>query len=95
MELDRVAAGRSFDGEPDWRPLENLAPENVDEFMWMFGVKTEDGERIEVYKHCETRRYLHLDGRGAAYVYTDDDRYKQVGAAWLLGTVLRQSLWAL
>ena len=90
MDLDRVVNGDSFAGEPNWQPLLNLAPEEIDDFMWMFGVRTEDGERIEAYKHCETRNYLHLDGHGAAYLFTDDDRYKQVGAAWLLDIVLRR-----
>ena len=91
MELDRVIDGvGTFGDDPNWEPLENLVPEEVHDFMWMFGVKTEDGGRIEAYKHCDTRRYIHLDGHGAAYVYTDDERYRQVGAAWLLDVVLRR-----
>jgi hypothetical protein len=72
---------------PDWEPLLALAPEFIDDFIWMFAVGTDDG-RIEAYKHYWTRRYLHLDRRGRAFVDTQDGRYQQVGASWLLDRVL-------
>jgi hypothetical protein len=76
--------------DPEWEPLLKLAPEVIDDFMWMFEAELEDGHRVQAYKHYWTRRYLHLDEIGRAFVYTEDDRYKQVGVAWLLDKVVLQ-----
>jgi hypothetical protein len=73
---------------PDWTPLENLALRECAEFMWMFTVICEHSRRLQVYKHIWTRRYIHLDGTGAAFVYRSDGRYEQVDALWLLDRVL-------
>jgi hypothetical protein len=86
---------RNFD-RPDWGPLVELAPDHVDEFMWMFEVELESGLRLHAYKHWETRRYLHLDHGGRAFVYIwnddltadDDGRYEEVDPKWLLRLVL-------
>jgi hypothetical protein len=83
---------------PDWAPLVELAPEHVDEFMWMFEVELENGVRLHAYKHWETRRYLHLDHGGRAFVYIwnedltadDDGRYEEVDPEWVLKLVLDQ-----
>jgi hypothetical protein len=88
---------RNFD-RPDWGPLVTLAPDRVDEFMWMFEVELENGTRLHAYKHWETRRYLHLDHGGRAFVYIwnedlaadDDGRYEEVDPAWLLRLVLKE-----
>lgn len=63
--------------ESDWAPLERFAevatrtghPLAVDDFMWMGAATFEDGRVVHSYKHIDTRRYLHLDGRGHAYRY--------------------------
>jgi hypothetical protein len=81
---------------PDWGPLVELAPAHVEHFMWMFEVELENGIVLHAYKHWETRRYLHLDEAGRAYVYIwdeklaaeDDGRYEQVDPDWLLALVL-------
>jgi hypothetical protein len=81
--------GRMLDCHtPDWEPLLEQARILVGDFMWMFSVELEDGRRLQAYKHIWTRRYLHLDGDGGAYVYTDDDRYQQVDPSWLLHLAL-------
>ncbi len=55
--------------ESDWDPLHDALPlEHCDGFMWMYRVAWE-GECIEVYKHGITRRSLHLDHSGRAYLY--------------------------
>ncbi len=55
--------------EPDWDPLHATLPlEHCDGFMWMYRTELED-ETIEHYKHGITRRYLHLDHSGHAYLY--------------------------
>lgn len=73
---------------PHWRPLLDLVPTAVDDFMWMFEVELEDGTEIHAYKHWETRRYLHLDCQGRAYVYGEDDRYHEVSPDLLPALVL-------
>jgi hypothetical protein len=93
MHEDVVLAGETINWkDPEWEPLLKLAPEIVDDFMWMFEVELEDGHRVHAYKHYWTRRYLHLDETGRAFVYTEDDRYQQVGVAWLLDMVVLRSL---
>ena|SRR2546423_4405711 len=72
---------------PEWQPLLNLL---AGDFMWMFAVETKGGRRIDAYKHYWTRRYLHLDHEGRAYVYKDNDRYEEVDPTWLLDIVLRR-----
>ena len=60
-----------FDDEPDWQPLlDVVGVELAHWFMWMGGIKLEDGGYVHPYKHRATRRYLHLaqDGRAFAYV---------------------------
>jgi hypothetical protein len=92
MHEGEILTGRStYSDLPHWEPLLKLAPEIIDDFMWMFGVETEDGRRLQAYKHYWTRRYIHLDDTGCAFVYMDDDRYKQVGTVWLLDMVVRRS----
>jgi hypothetical protein len=88
---------RNYD-RPDWGPLAKLAPEHLDDFMWMFEVELEGGTRLHAYKHWETRRYLHLDHGGRAFVYIwnddltadDDGRYEEVDPEWVLRLVLKE-----
>ncbi len=55
--------------EADWNPLHDVLPlEHCDGFMWMNRIDWE-GRAIEVYKHGITRRSLHLDHDGRAYLY--------------------------
>jgi hypothetical protein len=70
--------------EPIWEPLLELAPEDIDDFMWMGEIELTDGARVQLYKHYWTRRYIHLDLGGRAFVYLDGDRYEEVDAEWLL-----------
>jgi hypothetical protein len=59
-------------GEPDWDPLHAVLPlKHCDGFMWMHRTE-QDGETIEHYKHGITRRYLHLDHHGHAYLYSSN-----------------------
>jgi hypothetical protein len=81
---------------PVWEPLIALAPSHVEEFMWMHEEELEDGTRLHAYKHWETRRYLHLDHGGRAFVFTwdesrdieDPSEYEEVEPHWLLEIVL-------
>lgn len=85
--------GRMLQGEkPNWAPLLDLAPSQVDDFMWMFEVEPEEGARIHAYKHWLTRRYLHLDCQGRAFVYGDDGLYREVDPNWLLDRVVSRRL---
>jgi len=59
--------------EPDWDPLHAvLCMEHCAGFMWMYRTDWQ-GETIEHYKHGITRRYLHLDHNGHAYLYHPDE----------------------
>jgi len=52
---DRHIAGDSTRGqEPNWDPLLALAPNEIDDFMWMFEVELESGLRLHAFKHVET-----------------------------------------
>lgn len=88
---------------PDWRPLLDFVPDEVPEFMWMFRVDLIDGTVVEAYKHSWTRRYLHLDRCGRAYVFLGGGRYEEADPASLLdevlegrksrGSIVRQNAW--
>lgn len=81
--------GRMLDVRaPEWEPLLNLAPDHVDDFMWMYSVGLKDGTRLQAYKHYWTRNYLHLDLEGRAFVYAANKRYEEVELDWLLPRVL-------
>jgi hypothetical protein len=98
---DRVVRGNStpqYD-KPEWGPLLELAPAHIDDFMWMFEVELESGLRLHAYKHIETRKYLHLDQEGRAFVYlwseeiSDKDEpgsYREVDPQRILREVLRR-----
>lgn len=77
---------------PEWEPLLNFAPDYVDDFMWMGTIQLTDGTRLQAYKHCWTRRYLHLSEDGRAFVFVPKTRYKEVNPPWLLMRVLRTEL---
>jgi hypothetical protein len=97
MHLLRPRKGQVLQFErPVWEPLIMLAPEHVEDFMWMHEEELEDGTRLHAYKHWETRRYLHLDHGGRAFVFVWDEsrnvgepgRYEEVDPRWLLEVVL-------
>jgi len=73
---------------PEWEPLLNLAPDHVDDFMWMGTVQLTDGTRLQMYKHYWTRGYLHLAEDGRAFVFVPKTRYEEVNPPWLLMRVL-------
>jgi hypothetical protein len=77
---------------PEWEPLLNLAPDHVDDFMWMGTVQLTDGTRLQLYKHYLTRSYLHLSEDGRAFVFVPKTRYEEVNPPWLLMRVLRTEL---
>lgn len=77
---------------PDWTPLEALALAEWGDFMWMFRVVCDHGRQGQAYKHIWTRRYIHLDGTGAAFVFRNDGRYQQVDALWSMEHVLMRPI---
>jgi hypothetical protein len=77
---------------PEWEPILNLAPDHIDDFMWMYAVELSDGTRLQVYKHYWTRNSLHLDNEGRAFIYVGTERYEEVNAEWLLPRVLKEHL---
>lgn len=77
---------------PEWEPLLSLAPDHVDDFMWMGTVQLTDGTRLQLYKHYWTRRSLHLSEDGRAFVFVPKTRYEEVNPPWLLMRVLEKEL---
>ncbi|MDX6590010.1 MAG: ribonuclease VapC [Solirubrobacterales bacterium] len=68
----------------------DLAPEHVDDFMWMFEVELDRNHRIHAYKHYWTRRYIHLDHEGRAFAYCGDELYQEVDPLNHLDLVLQK-----
>jgi hypothetical protein len=75
---------------PEWEPLLNLAPDHVDDFMWMGTVQLTDGTRLQMYKHYWTRGYLHLAEDGRAFVFVPKTPLRRGQPALALTRVLRQ-----
>jgi hypothetical protein len=84
-----LRGGQMQGDQPNWEPLIELAPEEIDDFMWMFEVELEDGAMVQAYKHWWTRGYVHLDFSGRAFVFTEENLYEEVDAEELLAAVLR------
>jgi hypothetical protein len=89
-----MSQGRPRKGElvqyetPNWDPLMNAVGHRViGDFMWMHEVKLTDGRAVHAYKHVDTRRYIHLDEEGNAFVYTESGRYKPMPPARVLASV--------
>ncbi|WP_205698019.1 hypothetical protein [Conexibacter sp. SYSU D00693] len=101
MLLSTKVKGKTHQGHaPEGGPLLALVGEPVvGDFMWMYDVLCVDGLRIQAYKHCETRAYLHLAEDGRAFVYVgggvgDDDLadYQEAVPSRVLDAVL-SPLW--
>jgi hypothetical protein len=60
------------------------------DFMWMYEVTLSDGQSLQVYKHVDTRRSVHLAADGQAYFYEPPDRYVPISAAQVFAAVLRE-----
>jgi hypothetical protein len=97
---DRVVHGESTGQyeKPEWGPLLELAPDHIEDFMWMCEIELESGLRLHNYKHIETRKNLHLDKEGRAFVYLWSDeirdkdepgRYREVDPQRILEEVLQ------
>lgn len=66
--------------EPNWDPLERAVVRWLaGRFMAMGEVVLNDGAHVCCYKHCDTRRSLHLDADLNAYLYSFDDRSRAPG----------------
>jgi hypothetical protein len=89
MGKDRVYRGELAQyEEPEWGPLlDAVGEEVVGDFMWMSEIELDDGRRVQAYKHRDTRRYIHLDEDGEAFVYESRGRYRSVPAADVLTAV--------
>lgn len=57
---------------PTWEPLLELAPDHIEDFMWMFDVELDGGLRLHAYKHRWTRRYIHLADDGRTFAFLAD-----------------------
>jgi hypothetical protein len=78
--------------EPDWEPLRAVLSLSLcDWFMWMHESRSPGGLAIHAYKHIDTRRYLHLDEFGCAYL-SYERGYLQVDLGWLIEKVFQRRL---
>jgi len=91
----RGIKGRATQGErPEWRPLLDAVGERVTgDFMWMYEVELVDGTHLQVYKHVDTRRSVHLAADGSAYYYAPPGRYVPIAAGDVLAEVFRDLPW--
>lgn len=91
MDAEAWLVGDIAQGDaPEWEPLLRVVGENLTStFMWIYEVRTRSGARLYAYKHIDTRRYLHLDAEGNAYVYVPEDRYRPIPLADALESALR------
>ncbi|WP_367139537.1 hypothetical protein [Saccharothrix sp. HUAS TT1] len=56
--------------EPNWGPIERLAPTDLlPDLMWM-GTLVHGDRRIEQYKHRDSRRYVNVDQDGGTWSVT-------------------------
>lgn len=75
---------------PDWRPLARVVGEELlATFMWMHEVVTPLGRSFHAYKHIYTRRYVHVDLEGRAFLHLGGERYLPVDLATVLELALR------
>jgi hypothetical protein len=73
---------------PEWAPLLEVVGEQLTgAFMWMLEVELADGRLLQAYKHIDTRRYVHLDPAGAAFVYESPRGYRHAPVADVLAAV--------
>ena len=95
MGSARVCSGTATQGrKPKWRPLlDAVGEELAGDFMWMFEVDLANGTPLQAYKHVDTRRYLHLDPHGAAFVYQPPDHYRGVPRGRCARRGVRSAAW--
>lgn len=71
-----------------WEPLLDLAPEDIDAFMWMFEGELNEWTPLQAYKHRITRRYIFLDHQGRAFDEVRPARFEEVEPRLLLEEVM-------
>ena len=71
MKNDTLLRGRRTPSRaPYWTPLESVLPrEDCTGYMWMGEILLENGLHIHAYKHCDTRRYLHIGEDSSSWLY--------------------------
>ena len=79
MKYEHTFAGELAQFEtPNWDPLIDLVGAHlVRWFMWMSEFEV-DGVRAHAYKHCATRRYLHIGEDGRLFGYVPRYRYREI-----------------
>ncbi|MDO9410106.1 hypothetical protein [Patulibacter sp.] len=83
---DETVRGDFVEGgeDPSWDALYTaLQPRTLaDFFSWMGDVDLDDGTRVHVYRHSDSRSFLHVTDDGRALIYVgDEDRYRFVPLA--------------
>jgi 1,4-alpha-glucan branching enzyme len=88
MQHEQTFAGELVQYEkPQWDPLiDFVGPHLVRWFMWMHEFAV-DGVRAHAYKHCATRRYLHIAEDGRVFGCVPRYRYRVLERAEALEDV--------
>jgi hypothetical protein len=74
---------------PCWSPLERaVGRHRLDDFLWMFELRLDDGRTAHAYKHRTTRRYLYLTTDDETLGWWGEDRYRPIDRAVALQAVL-------
>jgi hypothetical protein len=74
--------------ELNWKPLLDLAPEDIGDFMWMFEFDLNEWTPLQAYKHRGTRRYIYLDHDGRAFDEVRPNRLEEVEPRLMLEEVM-------
>ena len=87
---ERTITGTITDSDdPVWDPLVALVGgHHAVWFMWMYEVELSDGSKIHCYKHCSTRRSMHLGVDGRAWAYIGEHRYRRIDPEIVVDAVL-------
>jgi hypothetical protein len=72
----------------NWEPLLDLAPDDIDAFMWMFEFDLNEWTPLQAYKHRGTRRYIYLDDAGRAFDEVRPNCMEEVEPRLLLEEVM-------
>ena len=71
--------------EPDWIPLlYTVGPFLIRWFGYFGGYRLKDGTRIHLYRHADTREYLHIHDDLRCFVYNQNETYLEVARRHLV-----------
>lgn len=85
--------------DPEWEPLRAaVGMARADEFAWLCQIYLVDGTRLDLYRHHDSGRHLHLSADGRAFVYVPGetllcaDGYREVPLVTAVERVLEAAM---